>query len=93
MSMRLEIAFARPLDRPTRLRFLVVAAAQAKTTRVGWRKGHQAAVITGEALDPAAFRALLADEGIAVESLRSSLADPAPAEDAGLRERLRPPGR
>jgi len=99
MAMRLEIAFARPLDRPTRLRVLSGIAALAGADSVGWRRGHQAAVVTGEALDAARLRAVLREEGVAVEAIRSSLADAVPVEgdevdeNGEKRERVRPPGR
>ncbi len=96
MTMRLEVAFAKPLSREQRTRFLLVVSALAKTKRIAFVRGDFAAVINGEALSAAAVRAALVEEGLVPESMASSLAEPGAVEtvgDGAPRERVRPIGR
>lgn len=96
MTMRLDVTFAKPLSREQRTRFLLVVSALAKTKRIAFVRGDFAAVISGEALGAAAVRDALAEEGLIIESITSSLAEAVGAESAGAgahRERVRPIGR
>jgi hypothetical protein len=73
MAMRLDIEFPKPLDRAGKTRVLLAVAALAKSERVRFIRGDQAAVVMGEALSGRRLAEALAEEGIPVESVRSSL--------------------
>lgn len=96
--MMLEIAFARPLSQADRRTVLLTLAALARTERVRFARGGWTAQVYGEALGAERVRRLLSDEGLLVESVRSTLAEEVDrtADDdgaAGGAERVRPPGR
>jgi hypothetical protein len=98
MTMRLEVDFPRPLTLEQRTAFLLVVSALAKTKRIAFVRGHQGAVVAGEALSAMRLREVLTEEGIAVEAVRSSLAESGPGvveegTEAAKRERVRPIGR
>jgi len=96
--MRLDIVFPRPLSRADRLAVLLAVAGLAKSDRVRFVRGDWQAVITGEGLAIASVRDALAEAGLAVESIATSLDEGEDrllddrADVAGP-ERVRPLGR
>jgi hypothetical protein len=98
MAMRLDVDFARPLSAAEKVRLSLAVAALAKSERVRFARGDRAVLVIGEALSAMRLAEVLAQEGFAVESIRSSLveAEDLQADDlpgVGGKERLRPLGR
>jgi hypothetical protein len=94
VTIRLEVSFPRPLTREDRTRFLLAVSALATTKRVTWVRGHQGALVSGEALTAAVLRRALAEEGFPIEGIAGPVDEPAdPAADPTGRERFRPIGR
>src|SRR4051812_22936753 len=96
MAMRVEVEFARPLDRPTRLRLTVAIATLAKVDRVRFAAGDHLLVIIGEALGTAGISALLREEGLTWQAMRTSLPETEDhaVDDAAIEgERVVPLGR
>lgn len=97
--MRLDIEFARSLTRAERLRALLAAATLSKASSLRFDRGGAAAVVLGEGLGARRMREALAELGLPVAGVRSSLDDEEDArcEDApggpDGPERLRPVGR
>ncbi|MBA3685824.1 MAG: hypothetical protein H0W72_11380 [Planctomycetes bacterium] len=83
MVMRLEVEFARPLDRPTRLRLVVAFATLAKVDRVRFVQGDHVLIVIGEALGTAAVAAVLRDEGMSWQAMRTTLPE---GEDRSVEE-------
>ena len=97
MAMRIEIQFARPLDKSAKLRFLLAVATLAKSDRISFIRGDHAALVIGEGLSTKRLNDVLRDEGFPIESMRSSLdeehdaqLDDIPGERG---ERVKPIGR
>jgi hypothetical protein len=94
MTMRLEVSFPRPLAAAEQIRFLIAVSALAGAKRIRFLRGGYAAVVSGEGMSTPQLRRAVTEEGLSIESLRSSLSgdeDPAPA--APPVERYRPIGR
>ncbi len=94
--MRVEVEFARPLDRQTRLRLTTTFATLAKVDRVRFAEGDHLLIIIGEALGTAGLGVVLREEGLAWKAMRTSLpeAEDRAADDATVEgERVVPLGR
>jgi hypothetical protein len=75
MAMRLDIDVPRPLDKAGRVAVLVALAGLAKSQRVRFTRGDHGAVLLGEGLSIRRVREVLAELGVVVEAVRSSLDD------------------
>ena len=100
MVMKLEIDFPKPLSAAQRTTVLLALAALPKTARSRMVRGGFGMVVMGEALGVDRVRSALAEEGIAVEAIRTSLhaeedlrVDEVSDEHPAGKERLRPIGR
>jgi hypothetical protein len=96
MTMRLEVAFPRPLPREDKLRVRFALSALAAVKRVVFVRGDQAAVVSGEALATTTVARALAEEGVRIASIATSLAAAGEADEAvqgAAKERYRPIGR
>jgi hypothetical protein len=73
MAMRLDIDFPRPLDKAGRVAVLLALAGLAKSQGVRFTRGDHGAVVLGEGLSVRRVREVLAEQGVVVEDVRSSL--------------------
>jgi hypothetical protein len=94
MTMRMHVAFAKPLTASDRTAVLLAMAALAGARRIVFSRGDRGAIISGEALETGAVRAALGEAGFTVESLASSLViDELTVGNRDRVERVKPPGR
>jgi len=98
MAMRLDVDFAKPLNREQKLALTLAVAALAKSERVRFTRDAYGAVVTGEALSARRLRECLAEAGLTAAEIRSSLveSDDTQVDDVpsdGKKERVRPIGR
>ena len=99
MAMRVDFDFPRPLDKAGRVTVLLALAGLAKSHGVRFARGDHSAVVLGEGMSVRRVREVLAEQGVAVEAVRSSLDDEEDARaddvlvDPAQPERVRAIGR
>lgn len=100
MTMRITVAFERPLDSEQRIVFLLNVAQLAKSRRVRWTDGGHGAEIIGTAMGRERVESILREAELPIERVESTLSadenalvEEAPDSEASLQERLRPIGR
>lgn len=95
MVMRLEVRFARPLDRKAKISCALAAATLIKVRSVRFPRGDRTAVVMAHELSRDRLRQAFTEEGLEPEEITTSLTDDSLCDDAGTgdQERVKAPGR